>query len=118
MPNRNGVIHEGIIDILRFGLPDILDEQYNNYLCIADEGTMAKICNKGNGGGSRPDLILFINNELIIIEVGGISKHRWYNLSHTLIHISHHKSVGIINNIHSDISRNVLLIIRKILNVL
>jgi hypothetical protein len=117
MPNRNGIVHEEIIDKLRFNLPSLMESQFDNFLCIADEGLMAGFCNNGNQKGERPDLILLYGEELILIEVGTINKCKWTDLENKLIHISHNKAVGLINGKPTEDTFKILSAIRNLLEV-
>lgn len=117
MPNRNGKQHEGIIDLLRFNLPTIFQEKNGNFFCIADEGLMAGFCNNGNCKGIRPDLIINYGFDFILIEVGNINYDKWNNINNPIIHISHHKAVGLISGEATENVKEVLDACRDILNV-
>jgi hypothetical protein len=117
MPNRNGIKHEGIIDQLRFNLPSLMEGEFEDFLCVADEGLMAGLCNNGNKKGERPDLILYYAQELVLIEVGNIDKCKWIGLENNLIHISHDKAVGLINGTPTKNTLKVLNAIRNLLGV-
>jgi hypothetical protein len=117
MPNRNGIVHESIIDKLRFNLPSIMESQFDDFLCIADECLMAGFCNNGNQKGERPDLILVYGEELTLIEVGTINNCKWIGLENKLIHISHNKAVGLINGTPTEDTLKVLSAIRNLLQV-
>jgi hypothetical protein len=120
MPNRNGLVHEGIIDTLRFNLPTIFENRFEHFFCIADEGLMAAMCNAGNGKGIRPDLFLHCcgtDTLPILIEVGTLNPKKWAGIDNALIHISHNKAVGLISGQNTEIVLEVLLEIRKLLNV-
>jgi len=119
MPNRNGTQHDPIIDDLRRALPLELEKIDDDFFFICDEGQMARICNEGNGKGERPDIIIQLPKELLIlIEVGTYPKGKWdwaENQMH-LIQISHNKGVGLLSSNPSEKTILVLNAIRKCLN--
>lgn len=119
MPNRNGIEHEEILDLLRFGLANTLaqDPDTNFYVCIADEGMMASLLNEGNGKGERPDIIICRNETPMLIEVGSFYKGKWDNYDGAIIQVSHKRAVGLIRG---QIDQNIKFVLeqcRKILGV-
>jgi hypothetical protein len=117
MPNRNGEIHEGIIDILRFNLPTIFEQKFEHFVVIADEGIMASFANSGNGKGIRPDLLISYGKELIFIEVGQLDIDKWEHINNPIIHISHNKAVGLISGDLSIEVQEILNACRNLLGV-
>lgn len=123
MPNRNGIIHEGIIDDLRFNLSFLFHKEDDFPLVIADEGMMAHFCNGGDknltkkGMRERPDLVIRYKNQFAIIEVGTLHKDKWLDFEWPVIHVSHNKAVGLISGDYNEILAEILQMCRSILKV-